>query len=271
MLAYPLSFLVRNTFFSWSYIRADLGQKFVGLLNYRHLVKDFQLPTSLFLTLYLIAGTVIVQVLAGLLVALALNRNVRGESFVLSLFLAPWFIPPVVIGFNFRFMLANFGIIPAMLKWIGLNGVAAIPFLAQKHYVMPILILAHVWTGLPGAALIIAAGLKSVPTEPYEAAMVDGANSMQRFRYVTLPFLRPALYLITFLSTTNMVRAFDIIMVMTGGGPGISSEVLGMYQYDVGIKQFDIGYGSTLGLVLIVISLIISAFFLRGILVATRR
>jgi multiple sugar transport system permease protein len=225
----------------------------------------------MFLTLYLIAGTVIVQVLVGLLIAMVLSREVRGESMVRSLFLAPWFIPPVVIGFNFRFMLANFGIVPALFKWVGLNDLAAIPFLAQKTLVMPILILVHVWTGLPGAALIISAGLKSVPTEPYEAAMVDGATYFQRFRYVTLPFLWPALYLITFLSATNMVRAFDIIMVMTGGGPGISSEVLGMYQYEVGIKQFDIGYGSTLALVLLVVSLVISAFFLRGILTSTRR
>ncbi len=271
MMGYPLYFLLRNTFVQWSYIRADLGQKFIGLENYRHLFHDLQLPTSLYLTLYLIFGTVILQVLLGLLIALVLNRDIKGESLVRSLFLAPWFIPPVVIGFNFRFMFANFGIIPAIFRFLGLTSIASLTFLAQKTLVMPILILVHVWTGLPGSALIISAGLKSVPTEPYEAAMVDGASYMQRFWHITLPFLRPSLYLITFLSATFMVRAFDIIMIMTGGGPGISSEVLGMYQYDVGIKQFDIGYGSTLGLVLLVMSLVISVFFLRGILSSSKR
>ncbi len=271
MLGYPLYFLLRNTLFEWSYIRADLGQTFIGLQNYQHLLKDFQLPTSIRLTLYLIVGTVGLQVILGLLIALVLSRDIRGEGLVRSLFLAPWFIPPIVIGFNWRFMLANFGIFPAIFKFLGLNSLAAIPFLGQRSLVMPILILVHIWTGLPGSVLIISAGLKSVPTEPYEAAMVDGASYFQRFRYVTLPFIRPALYLITFLSATFMVRAFDIIMIMTGGGPGIASEVLSMYQYDVGIKQFDIGYGSTLGMVLLVMSLVISAFFLRGILRSTKR
>lgn len=271
MIGYPLYFLVRNTFFSWSYIRADLGQKFIGLQNYRQLLGDKELLNSIELAIFLIVGTVVIQVFLGLLVALVLSRNIRGEGVVRAVSLAPWFVPPVVVGFNWMFMLASFGIVPAILRSLGLVRLSTISLLGNSSLVMPILILVHVWTGLPGAVLIISAGLKSVPSEPYEAAIVDGANYFQRFLYVTFPFIRPTLYLITFLSATFMVRAFDIILIMTGGGPGISSEVLGMYQYQVGIKQFNLGYGSTLALVLLLLSLVISLFFLRGILSSTRR
>jgi multiple sugar transport system permease protein len=271
MIGYPLYFLLRNTFFAWSYIRADLGQRFIGLENYRQLFADRQLLSSIGLTIYLIVGTVILQVFLGLLIALVLNRNIRGEGLIRAVFLAPWFVPPVVVGFNWMFMLASFGIVPAILRSLGFIRLSTISLLGNSSLVMPILILVHLWTGLPGAVLIISAGLKSVPSEPYEAAIVDGANYFQRFLYVTLPFIRPTIYLITFLSATFMVRAFDIILIMTGGGPGISSEVLGMYQYEVGIKQFNLGYGSTLALVLLLLSLVISVFFLRGILSASKR
>jgi len=271
MIGYPLFFLIRNTFFAWSYIRADLGQRFIGLENYRRMFSDWQLGNSILLALYLLVGTVVIQVFLGLLIAMALSRNIRGEGLVRAVFLAPWFIPPVVVGFNWMFMLASFGIIPALLRSMGFIRLANIPLLGHSALVMPILILIHVWTGLPGSVLIISAGLKSVPMEPYEAAVVDGASSFQRFRYVTLPYIRPALYLITFLSATFMVRAFDIIVIMTGGGPGVSSEVLGLYQYVGGIRQFNLGYGSTLALVLLVMSLLISTVFLRGILKSTKR
>jgi multiple sugar transport system permease protein len=271
MIGYPLFFLLRNTFFAWSYIRADLGQRFIGLENYRRLFSDWQLRNSILMALYLLVGTVVIQVFLGLLIAMVLSRNLRGEGLVRAMFLAPWFVPPVVVGFNWMFMLASFGVVPALLRSLGFIRLANIPLLGHSSLVMPILILIHVWTGLPGSVLIISAGLKSVPSEPYEAAIVDGASYFQRFRYVTMPYLRPALYLITFLSATFMVRAFDIILIMTGGGPGVSSEVLGLYQYTIGIKQFDLGYGSTLALVLLLLSLVISTFFLRGILKSTKR
>lgn len=265
-LVYPLSELLITSFQEWSLVRADRGRNFVGLANYYALFSDRQLGSSIVKTIIFVLGVTVAQVVLGLLIAVLLNRDIKGEGLVRALCLAPWFIPPVVVGFNWVFMFApNFGILPYLLQLSGGGEMARYPILGNPTAAMVIVIFVHVWSGMPGIVLICTAGLKALPADVYEAARVDGANGLRQFVYITIPMLWPVLMVATFLTVTFAVRAFDIIKIMTGGGPGSATEVLGLYQHSVGIESFDIGYGSTLALVLILMALATSYFFLRGI------
>lgn len=265
-LAYPLYYLVDASLHQWSFIRLDLGKRFIGFQNYLHLASDRSLVNAMLKTAYFVAGVLFIQVPLGLFFAVVLTQGVRGERLVRALSLTPWFIPSVVVGFSWVFMLApNFGIIPAVLKSAALAQSSQAPFMSNPRAVMLILIFVHVWAGMPGTILICSAGLSALPVSPYESSVIDGASRVQQFRYITLPLLLPVIAVSAFLTTTYAVRAFDIIKIMSGGGPGTASEVLGLYQYRVGVEEYDLGYGSTLAVVLLGVSLCISLAFLRGI------
>jgi len=265
-LIYPLAHLIYGSFQEWSLVRGDLGRRFIGLENYYTLFHDREAGASIVRTVIFVFGVSGLQIVFGLIIAVLLNRGIKGEGAVRALSLVPWFIPPIVVGFNWVFMLEpNFGILPYILSSLGATEITRYPVLSNGNLAMLVVILVHVWAGMPGIVLICTAGLKGLPTEVIEAARVDGAGPFRLFIYVTVPMLWPVLMVATFLTVTFSVRAFDIIKIMTGGGPGSATQVLALQQDTVGIESFDIGYGSTLALVLIVISLALSYFFLRGI------
>lgn len=265
-LVYPLAQLLIASTQEWSLVRSDRGRTFIGLANYYRLFADPALGSSILKTIIFVIGVTASQIILGLGIAVLLNRGLKGEGAIRALALAPWFIPPVVVGFNWVFMFApNFGILPYLLQLSGGGEMARYPILGNPVAAMAIVIFVHVWSGMPGIVLICTAGLKALPTDVYEAARVDGANGLRQFVYITVPMLWPVIMVATFLTVSFAVRAFDIIQIMTGGGPGSATEVLGLYQHSVGVKSFDIGYGSTLALVLILMALATSYFFLRGI------
>jgi multiple sugar transport system permease protein len=266
-LVYPLWELIAASFTQWSLVRNDLGRQFIGVANYVTLFNDGEARASIVKTIVFVIGVSGMQVVLGLLIAVALNRGLKGEGMVRALILVPWFVPPIVVGFSWLFMLQpNFGILLHIVRLLGFEEVARQPPLSNGVLAMLFVIMVHVWSGVPGIVLICTAGLKGLPGEVLEAAKVDGATPFAQFIHITVPLLWPVIMVACFLTVSFSVRAFDILKIMTDGGPGSATQVLALYQHKVGISSFDIGYGSTIALVLLVLSLGLSAIFLRGMM-----
>lgn len=263
-IIYPTGYLLYNSMTAWSLTRLDLGQTFIGLENYGKLLMDQRFYSSLHITAIFTVATTSIQTVLGVSLALLLNRNIRGEGLVRTLLLIPWLVAPFISGFNFRFMMApNIGVIAQALDFLGFDVITKTSILGSPKTALGALILVHVWNGVPGTMLVVTGGLKTIPEELYLAARVDGAGRFQIIRYITLPLVRYAILISAFLTTLFIFKAFEMIFIMTGGGPGDSTEVLAMYQYWVGIRSLKIGYGSSIAMVQLVIAFIVSLIYAR--------
>ena len=263
-IIYPSGYLIYNSMTAWNLTRIDLGQTYIGLDNYSKLVADGRFYSSLGTTAVFTIATTSIQTLLGVILALLLNRNIRGEGLVRTLLLIPWLTAPFISGFNFRFMMApNIGVIAQMLDFLGFDAITGASILGSPKTALGALILVHVWNGVPGTMLIVTGGLKTIPEELYLAARVDGADRVQVLRYITLPLVRHAILISAFLTTLFIFKAFEIIFITTGGGPGVATEVLAVYQYLVGIRTLNIGYGSSIAVVQLVVAFIVSLVYAR--------
>ncbi len=263
-IIYPTGYLLYNSTTAWSLTRLDLGQTFIGLDNYGKLLADPRFYSSLRITAIFTIATTSIQTVLGVTLALLLNRNIRGEGLMRTLLLIPWLTAPFISGFNFRFMMApNIGVIAQMLDFLGFDAIVQASILGNPRTALGALILVHVWNGVPGTMLVVTGGLKTIPEELYLAARVDGADRWQILRYITLPLVSYAILISAFLTTLFIFKAFEMIFIMTAGGPGDSTEVLALYQYWVGIRSLKIGYGSSIAMVQLLIAFIVSIIYAR--------
>ncbi|MCY3867313.1 MAG: sugar ABC transporter permease [Chloroflexi bacterium] len=263
-IIYPSGYLLYNSMTAWSLTRLDLGQTFIGLDNYAKLLADQRFYSSLGITATFTIATTSIQTVLGVSLALLLNRNIRGEGLVRTLLLIPWLTAPFISGFNFRFMMApNIGVIAQVLDFLGFDAITQASILGSPKSALSAIILVHVWNGVPGTMLVVTGGLKTIPEELYLAARVDGADRWRLLRYITLPLVRYAVLISAFLTTLFIFKAFEMIFIMTGGGPGDSTEVLAVYQYWVGIRTLNIGYGSSIAVVQLVVAFIVSIIYAR--------
>lgn len=239
-----------------------LGQKFVGLENYRDLVTDPVALRSLTTTLIFVAVTAPLEVALGLGMALLLNESFHGRGIVRAVALIPWAIPTVVSSqmwrfiFNDRYGLYNFFL-------FGDQTHLYVAPLADPQMALAAVIVADVWKTSAFAALIILAGLQTIPDELYEAASIDGATAWQKFRRITLPLVKPAILLALLFRTIDALRVFDLVFVMTQGGPADATNVLQFYGYKKSFAEGMIGYGSAISVAVFFISLLLSVVYIR--------
>ena len=263
-IIYPTGYLLYNSLTAWSLTRLDLGQTFIGLDNYGKLIADERFYSSLGITAVFTIATTSIQTVLGVCLALLLNRNIHGEGLVRTFLLIPWLTAPFISGFNFRFMMApNIGVIAQMLDYLGFDAITQTSILGSPRTALGALIIVHVWNGVPGTMLVVTGGLKTIPEELYLAARVDGAGRLQILRYITLPLVRYAILISAFLTTLFIFKAFEMIFIMTGGGPGDSTEVLAIYQYWVGIRTLNLGYGSSIAVVQLLVAFVVSLVYAR--------
>ncbi len=258
---YPLVFSFGISFFKYRLTDPNQIKTFIGLDNY---IKAFSDPVVLgsFQTTFLfVIGTVLLEITFGLALALLLAAENPFSKFVRSFLLLPMALPPLVIGLVWKAMYnVNWGIIPYYTKLLGWNmGNGA---LATPGWGLPAVILVDVWEWTPLIMFIFLAGLKSLPTEPYEAAVVDGASRWQSFIYLTLPLLKPTFLVALLLRTMQSFKVFDIIYATTAGGPGLETTVLNYQIYKTGMVFFDMGYASALANILLVIVAIIAVIYI---------
>ena len=202
----------------------------------------------------------------GLLVALALHRGVLrglpGVSLVRVVILCSWIVPGVASGIVWQLMFneASYGFLNALLRMVGLSPVA---WLSDPDIAIWSAVIANVWRGTAFSMILLYAGLLVIPRSLYEAAAVDGATALKQFWYITLPQLRPILLINTILISIFTLNTFDLILPLTGGGPGRATEVLALYAYNTIFRNFDLSNGAVLAVILLLISLIFTLFYVR--------
>ena len=205
--------------------------------------------------------SVSLALVAGLSIALLLNRPFRGQKIVQTILLLPLMVAPVIAAIMLRWMFNDqFGIVNVVLEAFGLEGQ---PWMAQRWSAFAVILLTDVWLWTPWFTLLLLAGLQSLPKEPFEAAAIDGTNRWRMFRHLTLPMLRPVIVVCVVIRAIDAFRTFDIVWTLTGGGPARSTELFSLYAYAHAFLNLDFGRGSAAAIIGGIIILIVGLALYR--------
>jgi multiple sugar transport system permease protein len=241
------------------------SMRFIGLGNFRAILADELFWVSLSNSVVWVVCAVGLQFALGLVTALLLNQTFAGRGLARALVVVPWALPSVIIGLMWTWMYdLNLGVFNDLLMRLGLID-APVAWLAQPGTALAAVILALVWQGFPFFAVMILAGLQTIPSEHYEAAAIDGATRWQTLRFVTLPALREVIATALLLRTIWVANSLDVILVMTGGGPGYETHTLPLYAFLKAYSAMEFGYASALSLVLTLLLLLAVAFYVRRV------
>lgn len=240
------------------------AEQFIGLKNFIRLGSDQRFLYSALKTVSFVGISLLLEMSLGLCLALMMHSMVRGRGLVRTAVMVPWAIPTVVSGMIWGWMFNDrLGLINRLLVLTGISSAPPV-WLADPTLSWMAVITAEVWKTTPFVALIILAGLQMIPVELYQAAEVDGAGPTDKFRLITLPLIWPVLLLAALFRTIDSLRVFDLIVVMTGGGPAGSTEVLSLYTYKTLFSYLDFGYGSALSMALFIMVMAFSLIYVRA-------
>jgi multiple sugar transport system permease protein len=239
------------------------GAPFAGLSNYDTAVSDPTFAPALWHTAVFTLGSIAVQFAAGLALAVFFARGFRLSATLRALFLVPWLLPLIVSASTWSWMLnSDAGVVNAVLHWLG---IAPVNWLTSPSWSLASVTIANIWIGIPFNLVVLYSGLQAVPSELYEAASLDGASAWQQFWRITFPLLRPVSAITLLLGFIYTLKVFDIIWIMTRGGPAESSTTLATWSYKLGfgtlVPQF--GPGAAVGNLLIVIALALGLVHIR--------
>ena len=242
-----------------------LGRPFVGLGNYLTIVRDERFWSALGHTAFFTFATVVLELVLGLFLALAMNRAFRFRGAVRAAVLVPWAIPTVVAALLWRFMFdSQAGIANALLVDVGILDKPIVWFVEAATAWVPV-ILADVWKTTPFVALLLLAGLQGIDGELYEAAATDGASAWWQLRHITIPLLKPAILVALIFRTLDAFRVFDLIYVLTGGGPGTSTEPVALYTFNALLQNLEFGYGAALSVVIFLLTFGLALLYMKGL------
>jgi multiple sugar transport system permease protein len=260
---YPAFEVLRFSFTDASLQRPDYTytlSTFVSVLSDPVLYKVIRI-TAIF-----VLASIALQLALGLVVSLAANRARRrrlpGMVFIRSVVLSAWVMPGIVIGIVWAIILndASYGLANLMAASLGLGNV---PWLSAPNTALMSIIIANVWRGTAFSMILQYAGLQTIPDELYEAAEVDGASTLQSFWHITIPQLRPILTINIILITISTLNTFDMILPLTGGGPGQATEVLALRTYNVIFREYSLAGGAVLAVIMLLISLVLTLGYRR--------
>jgi multiple sugar transport system permease protein len=261
IVVYPIATLFANSLFGVDNANPAAGERFVGLDNYARAFADDRFWTSTLHTVGYILVTVPGSLVIGLGLALLANMPFRVKWPVRLGLLLPWALPLVFAGLIFRwFFEYQAGVVNDVL---GRIGIAPLSWLSDPTLAFIAICIAIVWKSSSFMGLMLLAGLQTIPRSLYEAAEVDGATKWQQFLEITLPMLRPAIFVALIFRTITAIQTFDIPYAMTGGGPGDSTETLAMYIHKTTLDFLDFGYGSALAALMFALSMIATSGYLR--------
>jgi multiple sugar transport system permease protein len=231
---------------------------FIGLGNYLDMFEDSEFLRAFYNTGVYTVGTVPTSIALGLVVALGLNRKLPGRTLLRSIFFVPVIISLVAVALIAGWIFNdNYGVINAALTAVGVGDVA---WLSSSRWAMISLIITTLWIRLGFNMVVYLAALQSIPTELFDAAKVDGASGWRRFRHITWPLLGPTTFLLVIINIIYSLHVFDLIYVMTGGGPGFSTTVLVQYIYQMAFTEGQMGYASAIGVVLYLLLIVFTVF-----------
>jgi len=257
ILFYPLAYSIGLSFYNY-YLPVP-RTTFVGLDNFRFILGDEAFWEALGVTARFTGAAVVIEIVLGIAVALLLDSRIPCRRFVNTVVLLPMAITPAVAGLLMRWMFeSNWGLVNYFL---GLVGVPGPGWTGDPFWALWSIVLADVWQNTPFVILVVYAGLQSVPVEPLEAAMVDGASRTQTLAHVVFPFLRPLVLFVLIIRSMDAFRIFDQVFVKTGGGPGTTTQTVTFYNYVMAFRQLRMGRASALGVItLLILSVVIGAW-----------
>jgi ABC-type sugar transport system permease subunit len=259
---YPVLYAVRISFYQYILTMPNV-HPFIGLKNFQGVITSYYFTNSLVNTAVYTLASVLGVLIFGLGVAMLLNTQVRLSNILKIIILLPWAIPSVVAGLMWKWMLnSDFGLLNGFLYGIGLIN-DYIPFLAAPSLAKFSLIMAHIWKEGPLAAIFFLAGLQLIPDELYEAARIDGGGGLRLFRHITIPLLRPIILIVLVFETMTAILVFDLIYVLTGGGPGNSTAMISWFAYSEIFKALNLGHGIALSIIIAMITLVLIILYLR--------
>lgn len=244
-------------------IQGLINRGFVGLDNYREVLATGRLQSSLTATVLFSLGTIAVQMVVSMIIALALNVKFKGRNIVRSIILIPWAIPTVMVGIMWsRFLAGTDGYVNATLRLMGiLDG--EFNWFLRRGLALLMVILVDSWKFTPIFVMIFLAGLQGIPSTLYEAAIVDGASKFQKFWHITLPLMKPVIMISLIMRTIFSLRAFDLIFILTQGGPGDATRVLSFYAYQETFSYLRRGHGASIAFMLLILTAIITILYVK--------
>lgn len=264
---YPVGYSFIMSFFRW-----DLSGSapFAGLGNYVDELTGRQFRQALRNQIIFSVASITVEVVAGMAIAVLVNGKLKGMRLARTLLLVPPMIAPAVVGLNFRWLFnTQYGLVDALLRMANLP---AVPWLTDPTWALVSVTIADIWQNTPLMVLLFLAGLQSLPQEPLEAATVDGATAWQRFWFIVLPLMRPVIMIALMLRIIDTFRTFDVVWLMTQGGPGGATNLLTVYAYLLAFQGVDFGHAAAVSYIALILSLVLLAL-LYGVpwLLAKRR
>jgi multiple sugar transport system permease protein len=261
LIFYPLILVVSNSLQDKHLGLADAP--FIGLTNYTTLLGSDRFWTAASHSLMWTVVSVILQVILGFMLALLLNQHLYGKAFFRGLFLLPWVIPGVVVALIWKWMLNDlYGVVNYYLgkidpAWSGLA------WFSDQRLAMPTVIAVNIWRGAPFVMVILLAGLQTVPRELKEAASMDGANRVQQFWHITIPHMQKLLLIVALVFLLFNFNNFDLIYLMTQGGPSDRTMTLPVLTYELGFRGMDVGASSAVAVIMLVVLAVVSLAYLK--------
>lgn len=258
VFVYPLAYSLWMSLQAYNIITPA---RFIGLRNYERILTDDTFWHSALVTFEFAIPTFILEVLIGFGIALLLERHTHGRGVMRSIILLPLLLTPVVEALNWRVMLNyDFGVV----NWlIGLVGIPKVNWVNDATLAMPALIMLELWRVVGFEVLVFSAGLAALPHEPFESAQIDGASSWQQLVHLTVPMLMPLFVVVALFRSYELLRVFDIVYGLTGGGPGRATETLSFHIFNQMISGFQVGYASAAAYVLFAMSLVLVAIIIK--------
>jgi ABC-type sugar transport system permease subunit len=261
----PLLVTIWESFFHHDLRLPWLGRPFAGLGNYAEAAADPRVRQALAHTAGFTAVTIPLELTFGVLLALGLDSLRRGRGLARVIVLLPWALPTVVAALIWRFMFdGQAGLAAGVLSALAPSA-APIEWLAGPLTAWVPIVLADVWKTTPFVALLVLAGLQGIDPGLHEAARLDGASAFRRFVHITLPLLRPALVVALVFRTLDAFRVFDLVFVLTGGGPGTSTEVISLYAFTSLLQHLRFGYGSALSVMIFALGFTLALVYVRAL------
>ena len=260
VMGFPLVYAVLLSFSSQTLLHPDL-RPFAGLANFISVMSDARFWGATWLTVVYSVATVTGEFIIGLAIALMLNRTVKTKPIYFAILTIPMAMSPVSVALIWRMLLQpNLGIVNHLLETAGLPRV---DWLGSPGLALWTMAMIDIWQQISFVVLILAAGLASLPREPFEAAEVDGANRLQQFWFITLPLLRPVAMITVIIQLINEFRTYDLVYVLTKGGPGTSTEVLSFFAYRRAFLGLSLNEGAAASLALLIVILAMTVVFFK--------
>lgn len=259
VVLYPFAYTIYMTFFQSGLLNS--GNDFLGLSEYIRVFTDEAFWSSLKITVYFTVVSLVVQTVLGMMMALLLNLNFKGRGLMRGLVLAPWAVPTIVNAQLWSWIYqASYGVLNKLLLQFNIID-SPIIWMGEAFRAINCVIFADTWKMTPLYAIMFLAALQTISPDLKEAAMIDGANALKRFRHIILPLVSPIMMVVLILRTTQALRVFDIVYVLTKGGPNNGTMVVSYYAYFKTFKTLDFSYGATIGLIVAAFTVVICLIY----------